>query len=584
MRRNRRVAIAAAGLVAAAVWLAAAATGVGRPAGKSGAGESVALHLVVVDYPGTPAARIAERFAREVARTSGGSLHVVVEYPVAGQSAVGQTGARVIANAVHAVRTNRSQLGLVPSWAFEAQGVRSLAPLQAPFRLMTLAQAERVAASPVANVLQAGLRGIGLTGVGLLPESPERVFGFLKAIEAPSDFTGVSIRVATSRTTSAVLRRLGAQPLDLDRGVGATAVYSDFRNDVVSGANATDTFPANAYTVGNAALFTKIDVVVVSGAAVAHLRTSQLSALRRAAAATRAEDAAADDEAQEAVAFCRAGGTIVTAPESAILELRRKTAPIVAAMRDPETGVAIAAISRIAGRPGPSIAPCSPEQPVQAPTPLNISLNFDQLARLYPPTGTYRRDFSVAQLRAAGASEFDARRNAGVVELTVYGAPWQRRFTFTWQRATRSACLGRVSPGNPPFVELRWNPATPCGGYVAIQWRHASHSDLAVVRMDPHTGPPWLAKAYVGTWYRVDCSASCGVREKLTASETGAIVKRANPSKHVACHRIRNFDWDYECYFYDHVEGQLVYLRRWGVDVDSNTIVRSSGPLPLPAP
>src|SRR5262249_2380707 len=153
-------------------WIAAAVIGAAGPPGKSGAGESISLDLAVVDDAGTPAARLAERFAQQVATLSHGSMRVTVRDPETGPKT---PRARVSTNTIRAVRAGGTELGLVPSWAFDAEGVRSLAPLQAPFQLMTVAQADQVAESPVADALQAGLGDIGLTGVGLLPESPERV-------------------------------------------------------------------------------------------------------------------------------------------------------------------------------------------------------------------------------------------------------------------------------------------------------------------------------------------------------------------------------------------------------------------------
>src|SRR5262249_32654848 len=155
----------------------------------------------------------------------------------------------------------------------------------------------------------------------------------------------------------------------------------------------------------------------------AHLRKAEQDVLRRAVAATRAAGDFADEERRAATAYCRAGGTIVTAAASVIAALRRRTAPIIRAMRDPETRRVIHEITRAAATPGPPIAPCGAANVVHSTAPPNLYYSFVDLARILPPTGTYRRAFTFAQLRAAGASEFDARRSVGVLSLTIYGAP-----------------------------------------------------------------------------------------------------------------------------------------------------------------
>src|SRR5438093_5351195 len=197
--------------------------------------------------------------------------------------------------------------------------------------------------------MQAGRPSIGLTGLGLVPEGLYRPFGYLKPLLVPEDFAEVSIRTNASRAAVELLRMLGARPVAPDTPDIDTAVYSGFANGSDSATTANDIFPQNSYTAGNVVLFPKIDVIVASSKALDHLTPAQQALLLRAAAAARSETIAATDEPAAAAAYCRAGGTVVNAPTSALQRLRARTAPLLASLRrEPGTRTLIAELERLA--------------------------------------------------------------------------------------------------------------------------------------------------------------------------------------------------------------------------------------------
>ena len=272
------VAVVGSALVAAA-WSAVRGA---EPAGKSGAGAPVVLRLAVLEYPGRPAAVIAERYARRVDALSHGSTRIsIVHWPA--RFARSTPSGKVEASAIRAVRSGEVDLGLVPTHAFQAQGVRSFRALQAPFLITSGSLAARATSGAIADRLQAGLREIALTALGLVPEGLDRPFGFLKPLLTPADFAGVRIRADSSRVTREALRALGAEPVDLVVADSDTAVYSGFVNDARSLPTAGDEFPRDAYTAAGVALFPEVDAIVVSRGAFARLRASQRSILREAA-------------------------------------------------------------------------------------------------------------------------------------------------------------------------------------------------------------------------------------------------------------------------------------------------------------
>ena len=309
MTQRHLASFALAGLALVAVaWFVRSSDGRTGPPGKSGGTAGVVMRLAVLEYPGKPAAQIAERYAQRVEDLSNGSIRVTIAYwPTRFERTT--PSSRVEASAIRAVRAGEPQLGLIPSHAFEAQGVTTFRSMQAPLVITSAAQAARVTMGALADRLQAGLTALGLTGLGLVPEGLQRPFGFLKPLVSPADFAAVTIRADSSRATRDVLRILGARPVGLDVAGSDTSVYSGFVNDAASLPNADDDFPQAAHTVGNIALFPKVDVLVASTGAFGRLRPEQQAVLRRAAVEARAASIPAAGESTAAAAFCRAGGT-----------------------------------------------------------------------------------------------------------------------------------------------------------------------------------------------------------------------------------------------------------------------------------
>ena len=502
MTQRHLASFALGGLALVAVaWFVRSSDGRTGPPGKSGGTAGVVMRLAVLEYPGKPAAQIAERYAQQVEDLSNGSIRVTIAYwPTRFERTT--PSSRVEARAIRAVRAGEPELGLIPSHAFEAQGVTTFRSMQAPLVITSAAHAARVTMGALADRLQTGLTALGLTGLGLVPEGLQRPFGFLKPLISPADFAAVTIRADSSQATRDVLRILGARPVGLGVAGSDTSVYSGFVNDAVSLPNADDDFPQAAHTVGNIALFPKVDVLVASTGAFGHLRPEQQAVLRRAAVEARAASIPAAGESTAAAAFCRAGGTVVAATPSEVRALRTKVAPLLDAMRrDPATSATIASIERleVSGTP---VRPCGPTEPSGAsagdgyPNPVRNAL--------LPPVGSYRRTFTAAQLRAAGADDADVRSNLGVTTLTFGGPRYRLVVAIEWRSPTdRPRCRGLVDLVQRR-AKLRWNPATPCTEYIAFSWKRDGR-DLEIVALDPRTERGWT-KAFLGTWKLVDCT------------------------------------------------------------------------------
>jgi hypothetical protein len=145
--------------------------------------------------------------------------------------------------------------------------------------------------------------------------------------------------------------------------------------------------------------------------------------------------------------------------------------------------------------------------PSEAP-PLEPNRDVDNAVRdrIVPTPGSYRRAFTEAELRAAGASVDEAQVDAGVLTLTFWGPPFKRRFSLEWPGSDRRPCRGIVHYPNL-VAELRWFPTTPCTGYAAFTWR-PDGGDMQLTGIGRGTDSRWARLLRSGTWKRVDCGAS----------------------------------------------------------------------------
>jgi TRAP-type C4-dicarboxylate transport system substrate-binding protein len=427
-------------------------------------GPTVTLTLAHPETRGRPTSLIAESFAARARALSKGKLVVKIDYE-AGVTRDNQPVGEIEANLISLVRNGSADLALAATRSFDAQGVRSFQALQAPFLITTDAGMARVTTGAIATRLQSGLGRIGLTGLGLAPEGLRRVFGFGQALVSPRDFAGARIRTIPSRQTAALLRALGARPVDLNGDAYAQAVESG----AVQGAEsslaivADSGAPAPTVTAGNIALFPKVDVFVGNADAMKRLTSAQRTVLREAAADARAWAVAHLTERGARIEYCKAAGTVVTAPSGAIAALRAKAAPVLAAMRrDTLTRSLIRQIGRH-GSAGPNVPPCSPAGLGGAnPGPTVTSVI---------PAGVYRKAVTEKQLLAAGESPSSAKFNAGVWTLTATADGAQSiavdspypEYTTTCDKRKMSVRRGVV------VIELRGNGS--CGGDFAVAWK-----------------------------------------------------------------------------------------------------------------
>lgn len=287
-------------------------------------GSVVTLTLGATEGRGRPSTGIAEAFAARTKALSKGTIVVKIAYDSGGADStpVGDQEANLVA----LVRTGKIQLAIVPTRAFDFQGLTSFQAFQTPFLITTDAGMDRVTAGKVAVQAQSGLPKLGLIGLGLAPEGLRRPFGFKKALVSPADFAGVRFGASRTKALVSLLRALGATPVDYDDRV----VEKGVEQGTIEGADSTlalaadGALPRPGFTAGNLVLFPKVDALVANASKLRKLSSEQVSVLRAAATSARDWAIAKLTERRGREAYCSAGGSIVAAPSSSIAALRAK--------------------------------------------------------------------------------------------------------------------------------------------------------------------------------------------------------------------------------------------------------------------
>ena len=457
--------VLAAGLIVLAIG---AGTSLAGPPGRTGS--TIRLTLAGTEGRGRPSIDIAEAFAARVKALSKDSIVVKIAYDSGGNDSTIPVGVQE-ASLVRLVRTGKVQLAIVPTRAFDFEGITSFQALQAPFLVTTEHDMDRLTRGTIADRLESGLPKIGLTGLGLAPEGLRRPFGFAKALASPADFAGVRFEASRSKPLLRLLAVLGAKPVNLEGPPFERAIAKG----TVAGADSTlalvadGSLPQPGFTAGNLAFFPKVDALVANSRSLKRLSTKQISLLREAAASARAWAIGTLTEQSGRDAYCKAGGTVVSAPSSSIDALRAKAAPVLGAMRrDPLTRSLIAEIGASSSIGSRGLAPCSHVASKAASSGPTVT-------KVIPP-GVYRKTVTEQQLVKAGAAPNEAKINAGTWTLTATADGYQQIHIDSPYPERTGTCEKRKM-----YIASTTSPKPAKRGLVAIEFRgKVCHGDFGV--------------------------------------------------------------------------------------------------------
>jgi TRAP-type C4-dicarboxylate transport system substrate-binding protein len=447
-----------------ATLIALAAAGCAADKGGStkagGSGPPVVLRIGTADFPGRPAADAIQEFARQVDQLSKGKLQIEPVWRAAGED-VEDWDQRVARKVVSA----ELGMGLIPTRAWDTEGVTSMRALQAPFLVTSDKLVDSIVVGDLATQMLAGLDTIGVTGLTLMPESLRHPFSFADPLVAPANFAGIGFWAPNSAASYALYKALGAVPDDL---VGAPKAEAISSGSIVAVESSYLGWagPKATTVTGNATFFPKVNVLVANSKVFAALSDEQRATLRTAAARTLdwarghlMSDAAA------AQAFCEGGrGAIVNASEADLAALEKAAQPVYADLeKDDGTAALIDKIRELKATapPTPPVPACG-DVGQESGTETSAIPNKDANAATSALNGVYRYEVTKDFLVEKGVDPGAAEENSGVHTVTMNDG----EFTDAWSSANASgSCSGRYTSSGNRFT-FRWQ--TVCTGDVSM--------------------------------------------------------------------------------------------------------------------
>jgi TRAP-type C4-dicarboxylate transport system substrate-binding protein len=453
---------------AAVAILALAAVGCDSGDGTDkagGSGNPVTLRLATPDRPGLPGARAIEHFRDEVAEASDGSVRITPVYEAAGK------GPRFDQAVADLVRSGRMEMALIPARAWDEYGVTSLSALQAPFLIRDQAALNEVVTGELAAPMMQGLRRTGVTGLALLPENLRHPFAFSGALRTPRDFAGAEIRAPLSEATFALLRALGAEPVDLEGDELKQAIND---GSVVAAESAFDlagpTLPRIGTGTSNITFFPKVNVLVANSAALRDLPESARTALDAAAANTLDWVTRTNrDDRDAALSYCREGGRVVAARPADIERLVEASRPVYTDLeRDAVTKRFIERVRALVQDERPATAQAVTCEPSGA----TASDQGGTESHTDPDVldGVYRNRVTVDDYLTVGVTEAEAIENQGVHTITLDGGHLRDTLVSPSNPNSDIPCSATYRVSGHTFI-FKWDPYADCSGDFTATWR-----------------------------------------------------------------------------------------------------------------
>jgi TRAP-type C4-dicarboxylate transport system substrate-binding protein len=372
------------------------------PSKAGGPGAPVLLRIGTDEVPGYIGAGQIEEFASQVDELSEGSMRIEPVWDAAGHASDWD---QVVARMVVA---GELEMGLIPTRAWDTEGVTSMRVLNAPFLITSDALVTAVVTSDLADEMLAGVEAIGLLGLGLFPDELRHPFGFHAPLLGPDSYDGATLRAPTSATTKAMFEALGAVVTDDEIDANSQAGMESSYSQRVTGTS-----------TGNVVFYPKVNSLVIHADVYAELSSEEQAILE--AAATRTRDWAIANlpaDSVGATGHCSTGQSVVLATAVELEALDKATQPVYAELeQDPLTKSLIEQVRNMAATlPSPSAAASACGDDV-ASAAGDQSTGSGQEASAV--NGIYRVELTEEALRTRGVTEEDIGNLSGVWTITL---------------------------------------------------------------------------------------------------------------------------------------------------------------------
>jgi TRAP-type C4-dicarboxylate transport system substrate-binding protein len=366
---------------------------------------------------------------------------------------------------VRDVARDKADLGWVGTRVFDTLGDGSFQALTAPMLIDSYPLERAVIASDMPRQMLRSLSALGVAGLAVLGDGLRKPVAVRRPLLRPDDWRRLTFATFPSRGQAEAIRALGARPrdsfgarllADIDRGT----VQGFEKNLLVYQINGME--DAARFVTANVNLWPQTVALVANPRRLSSLHADQRAWIRRAAAeATVRSTSFFDDDASIAAAVCKNGARFANASAADLRALRRAFAPVYATLeRDPPTKTFIASIERLkrSTAPGPPLsipAACT----ARAETGNSAVVGDRQTTVL---DGVWRIAWTEAELYAAGTSRLYAKRNHGIVTLTLKDGRARYRF-----ESPPDCTAAYAVSGQTVFFGI---PSRPCQGTVRATW------------------------------------------------------------------------------------------------------------------
>jgi TRAP-type C4-dicarboxylate transport system substrate-binding protein len=456
-----------------------------------------AKHPVVLTL-GAPASTVElETYAQTVARLSSGELRIRLDTRRHG--GVPESEHELIGE----VRAGRVDLGAAGSRAWDVEGAPSFTALNAPLLIDSIELEGYVLRTGITAPMLRSLPPLGLTGIGIVPGPLRRPFSVRRPLVRPADYRGLRIGTFESRTAEAMMRTLGATPVDLP--FGAPLADLDGVEAPVNTVQGNRYDARGGYLTANVALSARPLVLFAGSRRFASLTAAQRTILIRAVSAGVSSELADErrSESDDAATLCRRGH--VRLVDGNVAALRRAVAPVYARLeRNAATRAAVMAIEALKRRsalPADTVPACdtSASPPSAGPTPFDgvyrmvTTLKHDSKGDPDPVPENYgtwifvfaRGRFAITQQLGPACTwgygtysvvndivEWRFTDGGGIAPNNAYNRPGEDHF-FRWNRyrdtMTLRALPGASSPTNFFLQPWRRIASAPTRRYFATR-------------------------------------------------------------------------------------------------------------------
>ena len=351
-------------------------------------------------------------------------------------------------------------MGLVPARAWDTLGVTSLQALQAPFLVTSTELAEKVVRGPEGKQMLDGLSTAGVVGLVLLPEEIRHPVAFGRPLRGPADYKGRELRVPRSDASFALIRALGARPVDLDGRALRNAVSSGRVSGAESSLALASSLPVRGIISSNVSFYAKVNTLVADHASFVGLSGDDRDILRDAASATLEDEP--PSEAENTATACSQGMRVTAVSATDLAGLEAAARPAYAELeRDAATRALIERIRKLKA----DTATASDRVPDCAPRRVGRGRGIAGSTDPSVLNGVYRYEVTRREMLRAGIREQDTFGNYGVTTNTFRDGEYASE---TRSADAEGTCRGtyRVS-GRTAEVTVT---SADCSGHFRFRW------------------------------------------------------------------------------------------------------------------